>query len=298
MNSAAPALPLTPLGGEGSRLGWLPPGLSHQDFHLPDEDFGHLKSKKLKVRPKKLLGVWDAGGSSEGPPSPSGEAPLKEGAASGQILSGTRGTPPAPSSRELLLSPALDGGQSLLQTPDFPLVGATPAPLVSPDPLGASPSQAAAARSADPERGGGQPCSPGPAGISRRAGEEAASPPEKPLEHDQEPPRQSCPAEELQGEAPAGTPREGNLKMTSKLKNASGSCLVDMSAVWWEAADCAELCVVTAEETSISLWRPLDLGQWGTVHTWHFTKCVTPIIELSYVAVIDGHTLIGFVVAC
>ncbi|KAK9393335.1 partner and localizer of BRCA2 [Crotalus adamanteus] len=292
LNSAAAALPLTPLGGEGSHLGWLPPGLSHQDFHLPDEDFGHLKSKKLKVRPEKLLGVWDAGGSSEGPPSPSGEAPLEEGAASGQILlSGTRGTPPTPSSRALLLSPALDGGQSLLQTPDFPLVGATPAPLVSPDPLGASPLQAAAARSANPERSRGQPRSPGPAGISRRAGEEATSPPEKPLEHDQEPPRQSCPAEELQGEAPAGTLREDNLKMTSKLKNASGSCLVDMSVVWWEAADCAELCVVTAEEMSISLWRPLDLGQWGTVHTWHFTKF--PVIQI--VALSGAHSVVGAV---
>lgn len=55
-------------------------------------------------------------------------------------------------------------------------------------------------------------------------------------------------------------------------QNGSGSCLVDMSAVWWEAADFAELCVVTAEETSVSLWRPLHLGQWGTVHTWHFAK--------------------------
>lgn len=55
-------------------------------------------------------------------------------------------------------------------------------------------------------------------------------------------------------------------------QNGSGSCLVDMSTVWWEAADFAELCVVTAEEMSISLWRPLERGQWGTVHTWNFAK--------------------------
>ncbi|XP_032086933.1 LOW QUALITY PROTEIN: partner and localizer of BRCA2 [Thamnophis elegans] len=267
----------------------LAPQLSCQRTPGPDaaragEDFGHLKFKKLNVCPMKPLGIWDAGGSSEGPLSPPGGAPLEEGAASGQtLLSRMRGTPSALSSRVLLLSPALDGGQSLLQTPDFPLVGATPALLeFSPGALGASPSQAAVAVSPDPGRGIGELRSPGPAGIDRKVGGEATGPSEEPQERDKEPPRQSGPAEELQGEAPAATAREGNLKMTSKLKNGSGSCLVDMSAVWWEAADFAELCIVTAEETSISLWRPLDLGQWGMVHTWHFTKLpVLQIVPLS-----------------
>ncbi|XP_070811377.1 partner and localizer of BRCA2 [Pituophis catenifer annectens] len=274
-NSASAVLPLVPPGGEGSRLGWLPPGLPHQEFHLPDEDFGHLKSKKLKVCPEKPLGVWDAGGSSEGPTSSPGEGP--------QILSGMRGVPSALSSRVLLLSPGLDGVQSLLQTPDFPLVGATPAPLESsPGALGASPLQAAAAVSPDPGRGMGQPHLPGPAGIDRKAREKTASSSEKPPERDKEPPQTGPAEEEVQGEAPAGTPREGSLKMTSKLKNGSGSCLVDMSAVWWEAADFAELCVVTAEEMSISLWRPLELGQWGMVHTWPFIKLpVLQIVPLS-----------------
>ncbi|KAG8145411.1 hypothetical protein E2320_011950, partial [Naja naja] len=329
---APQALPLIPLGGQGSRLGWLPPSLPHQEFHLPDEDFGHLKSKKLKVCPEKPLGVWNAGGSREGPPRAPGEAPLKEGAVSGQtLLSGMKGTPSALSSGKLLLSPALDAAQSLLQTPDFPLVGATPAPLQSsPDAPEVSPMQAAGAAFSGPGRGIGWPCSP--AGIDRKAREEDASPSQKPLEHNKEPPRQSGPAEEVQVEAPAGTPREGRLTMTSKLKNGSGSCLVDMSAVWWEATDFAELCVVTAEEASISLWRPLEPGQWGTVHTWHFTKvgqatdasasvggtalgllllpvlqivplagahsvCITPIMELSCRAVIDSLMLTGFVVA-
>uniref|UniRef100_A0A8C5RVE3 Partner and localiser of BRCA2 WD40 domain-containing protein n=1 Tax=Laticauda laticaudata TaxID=8630 RepID=A0A8C5RVE3_LATLA len=282
-DSPAPAaLPLIPLGGQRSRLGWLPPGLPHQEFNLPDEDFGHLKSKKLKVCPGKPLGVWDAGGSSKSPPRPPGEAPLEQGAALGQtLLSGMSGGSSALSSHELLLSPALDAGQSLLQTPNFPLVGATPAPLQSSsDAPGASLMQAAVAASSDPGRGIGWPCSP--AGIGRKAQEEAASPSQKPLEHDKEPPRQSGPAKEVQVEAPAGTLREGHLKMTSKLKNGSGSCLVDMSAVWWEATDFAELCVVTAEEASISLWRPLEPGQWGTVHTWHFTKLpVLQIVPLS-----------------
>ncbi|XP_026540161.1 partner and localizer of BRCA2 [Notechis scutatus] len=279
---APAALPLTPLGGQGSRLGWLPPGLPPQEFHLPEEDFGHLKSKKLKVCPEKPLGAWDARGSSKSPPRPPGEAPLEEGAALGQtLLSGTSGGSSALSSRELLLSPALEAGQSLLQSPNFPLVGATPAPLQSsPGGPGASLVQAAVAASPDPGRGIGQPCSP--AGIGRKAQEEAASPSQKPLERDKEPPRQSGPAKEDQVEAPAGTLREGRLKMTSKLKNGSGSCLVDMSAVWWEATDFAELCMVTAEEASISLWRPLEPGQWGTVHTWHFTKLpVLQIVPLS-----------------
>ncbi|XP_026560349.1 partner and localizer of BRCA2 [Pseudonaja textilis] len=282
-DSPAPAaLPLTPLVGQGSRLSWLPPGLLPQEFHLPEEDFGHLKSKKLKVCPEKPLGAWDAGGSSKSPPRPPGEAPLEEGAALGQtLLSGMSGGSSALSSRELLLSPALEAGQSLLQTPNFPLVGATPAPLQSsPGAPGASLTQAAVAASSDPGRGIGWPCSP--AGIGRKAQEEAASPSQKPLERDKEPPRQSGPAKEVQVEAPADTLREGHLKMTSKVKNGSGSCLVDMSAVWWEGTDFAELCMVTAEEASISLWRPLEPGQWGTVHTWHFTKLpVLQIVPLS-----------------
>ncbi|ETE60066.1 Partner and localizer of BRCA2, partial [Ophiophagus hannah] len=228
---ASAALPLVPLGGQGSRLGWLPPDMPHQEFHLPDEDFGHLKSKKLKVCPEKPLGVCNAGGSSEGPPRPTGEAPLEEGAASGQtLLSGMKGTPPALSSRKLLLSPALDAGQSLLQTPNFPLVGVTPAPLQSsPDAPGASPVQAAVAASSDPGRGIGWPCSP--AGIDRKAQEEAASPSQKPLERDKEPPRQSGPAKEVHVEALAGTPREGRLTMTSKLKSITSIVELSCSAV-------------------------------------------------------------------
>lgn len=47
---------------------------------------------------------------------------------------------------------------------------------------------------------------------------------------------------------------------------------MDVSAVWWEAAGITELAVVTACETSVSLWRHEDTGQWGTVYTWHFTE--------------------------
>ncbi|XP_007433957.2 partner and localizer of BRCA2 isoform X1 [Python bivittatus] len=311
VDSAVAALPFLTQDREGSRLGWLPPSLASQEFHLPDEEFGHLKSKKLKVCPKKPLGIWDAGGSSEGPPRTAGEASLEEGAVSGQnLVSGMKGTPLVRSPRELLLSPALEGGQSLLQfpmpTPDFPCLGATPAsPALqrrepSPGAFRVSPFQAAVAASSFPESGTRLPRSPGQVGIGGEAGEEAASlqekqlPAEKPAERDKEPARQNNTAEDVLGMAPGGIQRESSLKMTSKLKNGSGSCLVDVSAVWWEAADFADLCIVTAEETSVSLWRPLDLGQWGTVHTWRFTKF--PVIQivplpgaLSLVCVVLGH---------
>ncbi|XP_070616999.1 partner and localizer of BRCA2 isoform X2 [Erythrolamprus reginae] len=276
------ALPLVPPSGEGSRLSWLPPSLPPQDFYLPDEDFGRLKSEKLRVCPEKPSGVWDVGGSVKSSASPPDEAPPGEEAASGQtLLPGLKGSPSALSSRKLLLSPALEGGRSLSQTPDFPLVGATPASLEpSPSVLGASPLQAAGP--SDPGRATVQPRSPGAAGINRKSKEESVDPLDKLLERGKEPPRQSGPVEEIRREAPAGTPREGNLELTSKLKNGSGSCLVDMSTVWWGAADFVELCVVTAEETSISLWRPLELGQWGTVHTWPFAKLpVLQIVPLS-----------------
>uniref|UniRef100_A0A670Y454 Partner and localiser of BRCA2 WD40 domain-containing protein n=1 Tax=Pseudonaja textilis TaxID=8673 RepID=A0A670Y454_PSETE len=260
-DSPAPAaLPLTPLVGQGSRLSWLPPGLLPQEFHLPEEDFGHLKSKKLKVCPEKPLGAWDAGGSSKSPPRPPGEAPLEEGAALGQtLLSGMSGGSSALSSRELLLSPALEAGQSLLQTPNFPLVGATPAPLQSsPGAPGASLTQAAVAAAFMGRwaKSGGRRCwAVAPQGTlwPRPSGQLLPAP------------------------APPFI-----LPPPALPQNGSGSCLVDMSAVWWEGTDFAELCMVTAEEASISLWRPLEPGQWGTVHTWHFTKLpVLQIVPLS-----------------
>ncbi|XP_063171181.1 partner and localizer of BRCA2 [Candoia aspera] len=309
--AAAVALPFLAQDQEGPCLGWLPPSLACQEFHLPDEEFGHLKSKKLKVCPEEPLGIGDAGRFGEGPPSTAGEAPLEEGVASEQNLTPGMGeVPPALPSRELLLSPASEGGRSLLPslraTLDFPLVGATPAPLAlqhresSPDTHRVSPPRAAAAASSFPESGTGLPGSPDWVGISRKAGEEAASreeeqlPTEEPVERDKEPPLQNNTADDVLQVALGGIRRESNLKMTSKLKDSSGSCLVDVRAVWWEAADLAEMCVVTAEETSVSLWRPLDLGQWGMVHTWHFTKF--PVIQIvplpgahSVVCVVLGH---------
>lgn len=54
------------------------------------------------------------------------------------------------------------------------------------------------------------------------------------------------------------------------VQNPTASCSVDLSAVWWEGADSTELCIVTAGETSVALWRRLDSGCWETIHTWSF----------------------------
>lgn len=51
-------------------------------------------------------------------------------------------------------------------------------------------------------------------------------------------------------------------------QDSSSSCAVDVSSVWWEAAGCRELCVVTACESSVSLWKPQALDCWEKVCTW------------------------------
>ncbi|XP_067390323.1 partner and localizer of BRCA2 isoform X2 [Emydura macquarii macquarii] len=78
--------------------------------------------------------------------------------------------------------------------------------------------------------------------------------------------------------APSENLRDGSLHLASKLKDPSSSCAVDVSTVWWESAGCAELCIVTACETSISLWKPLASSQWRKMYTWHFTEI--PVIQI------------------
>ncbi|XP_035195334.1 partner and localizer of BRCA2 [Oxyura jamaicensis] len=71
---------------------------------------------------------------------------------------------------------------------------------------------------------------------------------------------------------------EENLQFVSKLKDSSSSCAVDVSTVWWEAAGCRELCVVTACENSVSLWKPLAPDHWGKVYTWQLGEI--PVIQI------------------
>ncbi|XP_010718097.2 partner and localizer of BRCA2 [Meleagris gallopavo] len=72
--------------------------------------------------------------------------------------------------------------------------------------------------------------------------------------------------------------REENLQFVSKLKDSSSSCAVDVSSVWWEAAGCRELCVVTACESSVSLWKPQALDCWEKVYTWQLGEI--PVIQI------------------
>uniref|UniRef100_A0A8C2TD31 Partner and localizer of BRCA2 n=1 Tax=Coturnix japonica TaxID=93934 RepID=A0A8C2TD31_COTJA len=90
--------------------------------------------------------------------------------------------------------------------------------------------------------------------------------------------------EQKQTEAEQVTPvlldglREENLQFISKLKDSSSSCAVDVSSVWWEAAGCRELCVVTACESSVSLWKPQALDCWEKVYTWQLGEI--PVIQI------------------
>ncbi|NXE24725.1 PALB2 protein, partial [Ardeotis kori] len=71
---------------------------------------------------------------------------------------------------------------------------------------------------------------------------------------------------------------EESLQLVSQLKDSSSSCAVDVSTMWWEAAGSRELCVVTACESSVSLWKPLASDRWGKVYTWQLGEI--PVIQI------------------
>ncbi|XP_053936711.1 partner and localizer of BRCA2 isoform X2 [Cuculus canorus] len=71
---------------------------------------------------------------------------------------------------------------------------------------------------------------------------------------------------------------EESLQLVSKLKDSSSSCAVDVSTVWWEAAGSKELCVVTACESSVSLWKPLASNGWEKIYTWQLRE--VPVIQI------------------
>ncbi|NXW59592.1 PALB2 protein, partial [Eurystomus gularis] len=84
-------------------------------------------------------------------------------------------------------------------------------------------------------------------------------------------------AEQLTPVLPDGLAEE-SLQLVSKLKDSSSSCTVDVSTMWWEAAGGRELCVVTACESSVSLWKPLAPDRWGKAHTWQLGEI--PVIQI------------------
>ncbi|XP_032316752.1 partner and localizer of BRCA2 isoform X7 [Camelus ferus] len=70
----------------------------------------------------------------------------------------------------------------------------------------------------------------------------------------------------------------GTLQLVSKLKDPSGSCSVDVSAMWWDTAGFKEPRIVTACEYVVSLWKPLDAWQWEKIYSWHFAE--VPVLQI------------------
>lgn len=61
--------------------------------------------------------------------------------------------------------------------------------------------------------------------------------------------------------------------------------------MWWEAAGCRELCVVTACESSVSLWKPQAFDCWEKVCTWQLGEVraqslFLELIQLSCITVL------------
>ncbi|XP_066496640.1 partner and localizer of BRCA2 isoform X1 [Tiliqua scincoides] len=187
-------------------------------------------------------------------------------------------------SHELLLSPAPEAVTSQLEsqlpTSVFPLVGATPVSQLLP---GASPLQVKANQSESEDGTRWRPREA--AGVVLEVSQSSVG---QSVEHCKESPTQIETVVEHAVEALQDSPREWNLQMTAVLKASSSSCLVDLSAVWWEAADSAEFCIAVACEASVSLWRCLEAGRWEVLNTWRFAEVpVSQIVTLP-----DVHSIL------
>uniref|UniRef100_A0A803SLW5 Partner and localiser of BRCA2 WD40 domain-containing protein n=1 Tax=Anolis carolinensis TaxID=28377 RepID=A0A803SLW5_ANOCA len=264
LSLASSVLPLCNQSSAASLLQWLPPSIpALKDFCLPEDEFGLLKSEKIKA----CAAVTAA----------KGLAAKAEGSTAGEHLSDTSisATPevsaasplashlaPRRLSSDLLLSPVLEASSgpllSSLPSPAFPFLGATPA----------SPSfPASQAFCASPSQGRpgtkGEASSPFP-----RSGTKGQRRTSLPAEEEEEEVLTCviCKSLEIQGSFLFFSPCPG--------QSCAGpsSSFVDVSTVWWEVDGFTALCVVTASEGSVSLWRPLDSGHWALIHTWHFTK--------------------------
>ncbi|XP_024073611.1 partner and localizer of BRCA2 isoform X2 [Terrapene carolina triunguis] len=208
------------------------------------------------------------------------------------------------SPRELLLTPAstvsagaINQLESQIHTPAFPVLGATPAILslvhneTLPDTLSVLPLQVKTNLFKEPASHvvDGRECNNSTGALhsdSCRPGSDCRSDEAVTLQEYQQPgngSKECCSAEnkltaEQLAVALSDNLRDRRLQLASKLKNPSSSCAVDVSTVWWESAGCTELCIVTACETSISLWKPLASNQWSKVYTWHLTEI--PVIQI------------------
>ncbi|XP_060116975.1 partner and localizer of BRCA2 [Heteronotia binoei] len=289
-----------------SSLNWLPTDLALCEFHLPADEFGLLQSEKVRASTAKVLEIAGAGESPEDLQGADDAVLQTAEERPGDVLLSPEDLPAEPAlglhTSKLLLSPAhvtSEGGspqqESQLPTPLFPMVGATPAtqgfgdspqqvPATSPpEPSARAVGKPACGmeeeqchpRTLCPEDEGGALRKQDEAAVSLGARQELVAESEEPCgaSADQQDAAAGGPAQ-----APGGRQGEGNLQLISKLKNPTGSCPVDMSTVWWEVADFTELCIVTACETSVALWRRLDSGCWETIHTWSFAE--VPVFQL------------------
>ncbi|NXX40895.1 PALB2 protein, partial [Tricholaema leucomelas] len=319
---------------------WLASKLGIRDFHLPDEEFGQLKLKKLESSPVNELEafvpnvVWDGVASED-----SQDAQMNPGlkTLTSNLISplgrGLLKLPPteSPTARkklsthELLSTPVgtvLPGAPTQPETQIssliFPVLGASPAvlPSVQGELLPSASSAPSLQVSPCSSRGASaqavadecrdstillplDSCAVGSAGKEEERGtmfpsEAERGPDDKlgevvALEKDQQsegeqqrscrtsPGQKKDVAEQLAAELHHSLAEE-SLQLVSRLKDSSSSCAVDVSTTWWEAAGCRELCVVTACESCVSLWKPLDSDYWGKVHAWQLGE--VPVIQI------------------
>uniref|UniRef100_A0A8C3KZA4 Partner and localiser of BRCA2 WD40 domain-containing protein n=1 Tax=Chrysolophus pictus TaxID=9089 RepID=A0A8C3KZA4_CHRPC len=262
---------------------WLAPKLDIKDFHLPDEEFGLLKLGKYESSPGNDLevfvpSVFGDGVASEDAQTPEINAEEKELKTS--LLSPFKNrlselphleSPAAKvelSTHELLFTPMgtlLTGApaqrESQISSSVFPVLGATPAVLPS------------VCSEIFPNT-----CSVPPLKVSLHSSKEAPAQVKDNREcKDSAIPLHLDSSEQLTPVLLDGL-REENLQFVSRLKDSSSSSAVDVNSVWWEAAGCRELCVVTACESSVSLWKPQALDCWEKVYTWQLGEI--PVIQI------------------
>ncbi|KAG8513535.1 Partner and localizer of BRCA2 [Galemys pyrenaicus] len=283
-----------------------------EDFQLPDEDFGHLKLEKLKSCPEKLIEPFESKMYQERhlkerscinleeftPKQIDTEmedveeelavlprkAPLK--------MPNLKSKPQDKglSSSVLLFTPVNtvaaddEGGPTAdMCSPAFPILGTTPAfgSQVSSGKASAESGKTCSQLShlkatvshdgkqcddwASPPKSDSLPVS---SGRGQPAGDHNSGPQVTPLPTD------------------SPTFKENQLCGNTCLEswkqpieqNPSGSCSVDVSAVWWDIAGFKEQCIITACEYVVSLWKPLGAWQWEKTYSWHFTE--VPVLQI------------------
>uniref|UniRef100_A0A8C8RV14 Partner and localizer of BRCA2 n=1 Tax=Pelusios castaneus TaxID=367368 RepID=A0A8C8RV14_9SAUR len=245
---SVPFDPLLHFQNEMLSFKWLPSKMDIKDFHLPDEEFGLLKFEKLQSCRVKQVEAFVPAGSECWPQRAvdnvaSGDARLKQVNTERKSLEKSLVSPSKTVSSNI---PHL-GGQfhkKVLSPREFLL---TPASTVS----------AAATIQLESQL-------PTPAFPVLGASPAIL-------------PQNRMTAEQL-AVAPCDNLGDGSLQLASKLKNPSSSCAVDVSTVWWDSAGCTELCIVTACETSVSLWKPLASRRWSQLYAWQLSEI--PAIRL------------------